>query len=129
MRLNFGVFEILFQLGQLLLIPAHGLQVFGLVGVVGRLHSGQGNLLGGVILGADLAGSLEGQVFEHMRQAALARGIVHVARINKGGVAENRRLRPLAYDQRQPVGQDFGCNSLLKTLQILRLSAREDCRH
>ena len=75
------------------------------------LTGNQRNLLGGVIRGADLAGSLEGQVLEHMRQAALARGVVHVARIDKGGVAEDRRLRPLADNQRQPVGQHFGGDS------------------
>ncbi len=64
--------KVLFQLGQFLLIAAHGLQVLGLVGVVGRLHLFQRNLFGGVIRGADLAGSLEGQMLEHMRQAALA---------------------------------------------------------
>ena len=100
-------------------VAAHGLQVLGLVGVVGRFHLGQRNLFGGVIFGADLAGSLEGQVLEHMRQAALARGVVHVARVNKGGIAEDRRLRPLADDQRQPVGQHLGGDPLLKALQVL----------
>ena len=97
-RLGLGLNEGLFQLGQLLRVAAHGLQVLGLVGVVGRLHLGQRNLFVGVVRGADLAGALEGQVLEHVRQAALAGGIVHVARINKCGVAEDRRFRPLADD-------------------------------
>ena len=58
-------------------------------------------------------------MLEHVRQAALARGVVHVAGINKGVVAEDRRLVPLANDQREPVGQDFDGDSLLKALQIL----------
>ena len=55
-----------------------------------------------------------------MRQPALARGIVHIARIHKRGVAEDRRFRPLADQNGQPVGQHFGRDPLLKTLQILR---------
>ncbi len=84
-RLGLGVEKGLLQLGQLLRVAAHGLQILGLVGVVGRLHLGQRNLFGGVVGGADLAGSLEGQVLEHVRQAALAGGVVHVARVDKGG--------------------------------------------
>ena len=130
-RLGFGLLESLLQLDQLLLVAAHGLQVLGLVGVVGRLHLCQRNLLGGVVFGADLAGSFEGQVLEHMRQAALARGVVHVARVDKCGVAEDRRLRPLADDQRQPVGQHLGGDSLLEALEVLRASARQgqNCQH
>jgi len=59
-------------------------------------------------------------MLQHMRQAALPRRVVHIARINKGGVAEDRRIRPLADNERQPLGQDFGRDSLLKTLQVLR---------
>ena len=107
-----------FSSASFLRIAAHGLQVLGLVGVVGRLHLGQRNLFGGVVVGADLAGSLEGQVLEHVRQAALARGVVHVAGVDEGGVAEDRRLRPLADDERESVGQHLGGDSLLEALQI-----------
>ena len=58
-----------------------------------------------------------------MRQAALAGGIVHVAGIDKGGVAEDRRLGPLADDEREPVGQHLGGDSLLEALQILGVHA------
>src|ERR1035437_6033982 len=64
-----------------------------------------------------------------MRQAALARRVVHVARINKGGVAEDRRLRPLADDQRQSVGQNLRRDSLLETLQILGLGDGNGYHH
>ena len=97
-----------FSSASFLRVAAHGLQILGLIGVVGRFHLGQRHLFGGVVRGADLAGALEGQVLEHVRQAALAGGVVHVAGVDKGGVAEDRRLRPLADDQRQPVGQHLG---------------------
>ena len=94
-----------------------GLQVLGLVGVVGGFHLGQRHFFGGVVGGADLAGSLEGQVLEHVRQTALAGGVVHVAGVDKGGVAEDRRLRPFADDERQAVGQHLGGDLLLEALQ------------
>ena len=75
-----------------LLVAAHRLQILGLVGVVRLFHLFEGDFFGRVIRGADLAGSLEGQVLEHVRQAALARGVVHVARIDKRVVAEDRRV-------------------------------------
>ena len=124
-RFSFGFLECLLQLGQLLLVAAHCLQVLSLVGIVGRFHLGQRDLLGGVVGGANLAGSLEGQVLEHMGQAALARGVVHISRVDKGGVAEDRCIRPLANEQRQSIRQNLGRDSLLETLQILRLRACE----
>ncbi len=104
-------------------LAADGLQVLGLVGVVGRFHFCERDFFGGVVGGADLAGSLEGQMLEHVRQAALARGVVHVAGIDKCGVAEDRRLVALANDEREPVGQHFDGDALLKALQILGVGA------
>ena len=99
-------------------VASHRLQVFGLVGVVRRLHLCQSNLLGRVILGPDLARALEGQVLEHVRQSALARGVVHVARIDQCVVAEHRRFGPLANDQREPVGQHLHSDLFLQLLEV-----------
>ena len=123
MRLGLGFHKGFLQLDQLLRIAPHGLQVLGLVGVVGCFHFGQGHLFGGVIRGADLAGPLEGEMLEHMRQAALAGRVVHIACVNKCGVAEDRRIRPLANDQGKAVGQHLGRDPLLEALQILGLRA------
>ena len=39
--------------------------------------------------------------------------------INEGGVAEDRRLGPLANDEREAVGQHLGGDPLLEALQVL----------
>src|SRR6202034_3594397 len=54
-----------------------------------------------------------------VRQAAFPRGIVHVARVDICRVAEDRRIRPLADQQRQPVRKHLGRDPLLKALEIL----------
>jgi hypothetical protein len=92
------------QLIQLFSLAADGLQVLGLIGVVGGFHFGERDFFGGVIGGADLAGSLEGQVLKHVGKAALAGGIVDVSGIDKRGVAEDRRFGPLANDEVSPLG-------------------------
>ena len=127
-RFCLGVEEGLFQSCEFDGVAAHRLQVFGLVGVVGGLDLGQGDLLVRIVVSADLAGSLEGQVFEHVGQTALARGVVHVAGIDEGGVAEDRRLRPLADDERDTVGKDFGGDLLLETLEVLGLRGLRGCQ-
>ena len=53
-RLGLRVEKGLLQLGQLFLVAAHGLQVLGLVGVVGRFHFFQRDFFVGVVRGADL---------------------------------------------------------------------------
>src|SRR5208337_5455127 len=78
---------------------ADGLQILGLVGVVGRLHFFESDFFLGVIGGSDLRGSFEGQMLEHVGEAALAGGIVDVAGIDEGGVTEDRRLVALANDE------------------------------
>ena len=104
---------------QLFLAAADGLQIFGLVGVVGGFHFFQSDFFSGVIFGADLGGAFEGQMLEHVREAALAGGVIDVARIDEGGVAEDRRLMALAHDEREPVGKHLDGGALLKTFQIL----------
>ena len=86
-----------FRVGELLFVAADGgLQEFGFVGVVGCFDLGERYLFRGVVSGADLAGSLEGQMFKHVGQAALAfMGSSHIAGIDKGVVAEDGRFRPL----------------------------------
>jgi hypothetical protein len=62
-------------------------------------------------------------VLEHVRKSALAGWIVHIAGVDKCGIAENRRIVPLANKQGQPIGKYLGRDSLLETLQILGLGA------
>ncbi len=97
-------------------VAPHRLQILGFIRIVRRFHLGQRHLFCGVVRGSDLAGPLEGKMLKHVCQAALARGIVHVARIDKRGVAEDRRIRTLADQQRQPVRQHLRCDPLLEAL-------------
>ena len=120
MRFVLSFLEGLLQLGELRGIASHRLEIFGFIRIVGGLDLVQGNLLRGIVLGADLGGSLEGKVLEHVRQAARARGVVHVARVHECHIAEDRRLRPLAHQDREPVGQYLGGDPLLEALEILR---------
>ncbi len=62
-------------------------------------------------------------MLEHVREAALAGGIVDVAGIDKGGVTEDRRLVTLANNESEPVGKHLNSGALLKTLQILAVGA------
>ena len=62
-------------------------------------------------------------MLEHVREAALAGGIVHGAGIDEGGVTEDRRLVALANDESKPVGKHLDGGALLKTLQILGMGA------
>ena len=80
-------------------VAAYFLQVLGLVGVVGRLHFFESDFFGGVVGGADLAGSLEGKVLKHMGQPARARGVVYVSGVDEGGITEDRRVRALTNDE------------------------------
>ena len=116
--LGLGVEESLVQRLQLGFVAADGLEILGFVGVVGRFHFFEREFFLGVVLGADLRGAFEGQVLEHVREAALAGGVVHVARVDECGVTEDRRLVALADDQREPVGKHFDGGCLLEALQI-----------
>ena len=62
-------------------------------------------------------------MLEHVREAALAGGVVDAAGIDEGGVTEDRRLMALANDEREPVGKHLDGGALLKTLEILGVDA------
>jgi len=112
--------ERFFQGGNFLRIGARRIAQFSFQSIVRRLYIVQSRLLGSVVLGADLARPFKREVLEHMCEAALAGRIVHVARIYKRRVAEDRRLRTFADQNRQAIRQHFRGDALLETLQILR---------
>src|SRR3954449_10479377 len=76
----------LLQFLQFGFIAAHLFQVFGFVGLLRGFHFFESFLLLGPVLGPNFSGAFEGKVLEHVRQAALAGGIVHIAGIDEGAV-------------------------------------------
>ncbi len=71
-----GVLKGLLQLGEFGGVLADEFAQLGVVGCVGDLDLGEGDLFGGVVGGADLGGALEGHVLEHVGEAAGALGVV-----------------------------------------------------
>jgi hypothetical protein len=98
------------------------LAVLGVVGGVGDLDLGQRDLLRGIVGGADLVGALEGHVLEHVGEAAGALGIVGRTGVDQRVVAEDRRLRPLADDQGEAVGQHLHGRLLFEAGEVLRVA-------
>ena len=56
----------LLKVCELLLVATHGLEVFGLVGVVGGLHFLERDLFRRIVCGSDLACPFECKVLEHV---------------------------------------------------------------
>ena len=119
--LGLGIFEGLLERRQLGRVLADALAVLGVVGGVGGLDFGERDLLGGIVGGADLVGALEGDVLEHVGEAAGALRVVRRAGVDQRVEAEDRSLGPLADDQREAVGQDLDGGALLEAGEILRL--------
>jgi len=119
-----GVLEGLLQICEFRGILTDALAQLRVVGCVGHLDLGEGYLLRRIVGGADLGGSLEGHVLEHVREAAVAERIVGRACIHQGVEAEDRSLGALADDQRETVRQYLDCGSLFKAGQVLCVSRR-----
>ena len=99
-----------------------GWRALGLLGlelVPGALYGFKRlGLLGGVV-GADPVGSLERHVLEHMRQAGLARRIVHRSSVHVSVEGYHRGFVTLQDDEPQPVGKrEFG-DALLELGEVL----------
>ncbi len=105
LRGSHGVVEGLFQRGELRGVLTDALAELGVVGGIGCLDFVERELLGGVVGGADLGGSFEGNVLEHVREAALAGGVVDRAGVDLGEEAEDWRFVALAEHEREAVGQ------------------------
>src|SRR6202041_3184209 len=99
------VLPILFQLLQPGFVAAHGLVALGDVGGVGKLDLFKGRFFGGVIGSADLVGSLERHVFEHVCQSRLAHGVLRRACVDQCVERKNWSLRALADQNSQAVRQ------------------------
>ena len=98
-----------------------------LVGGLGHFDLGERDLFVRVVGGADVGGALEGHVFEHVRESALAAGIIGAAGVDFGVEREDRRFGAFADDQGEAVGQNLDGGSLFETCQILRCH-RDRCR-
>ena len=119
LRRSLRILKYLLQLRELGRVLSHALAILRVVGRIGNLQLGQRNLLRRVVGGTDLVGALEGDVLKHVRQPACALRVVRRACVHQRVEAEHRRLRPLADDQRQPIGQHLHRRPLLKTGEIL----------
>jgi hypothetical protein len=124
LRRGLRVLEDFLELRELGGVLADELAVLGVVRGIGVFDLGQRDLLGWVVGGADLVGALEGHVLEHVGQAAGALRIVGRACVDQRVIAEDRRLRPLADDEREAVGQDFDGSLLLEAGEVLRHARR-----
>ena len=120
LRRGLRVLKHLLELGELGGVLPNPFAVLRVVGRVGHLQLGQRNLLRRVVGGADLVGALEGDVLKHVRQPACTLRVVRRAGIHQRVEAEHRRLRPLADDQGQPVGEHLHRGPLLKAGEVLR---------
>src|SRR5260221_237543 len=107
-----GVFPFFFQLLQLCFVAAHALVVLAHVGGVSGLNLGQSGLFSGIVGGADFVSALERHVFEHVRHARLAHGILHRAGVDQRKEREDGSLGPLADDQGQAIWKLFDRDAL-----------------
>ncbi len=71
-----GVLEGFFEAGEAGGVLAYAFAEFSVIGCVGDFDFRESDLFGGVVGGADLLGSLEGHVLEHVGEAAVALGVV-----------------------------------------------------
>ena len=97
--LGLRVLERLLERGQLCRVLPDALAELGVVRGVGRFDLGQGDFLSGVVGGADGVGPLEGDVLEHVGEAALALGIVDRTGVDQRVEAEYWGLWTLVDDE------------------------------
>ena len=79
-----GVLPCFLELLDLVLIAIDAFIALGNVCCVLGFYLGEGCFFGGIVRSADLVGSLEGHVLEHVREPGLAHGVLHRAGIDVG---------------------------------------------
>ncbi len=115
-----GGLELLLQVGDFGLVGVETLVALGVELVVDFFHFIHGRAFLRIVLGADGLGALERHVFEHVRDAGLAAGIVHRAGVHVGMEGHDRRFMALKNDEVQTVGQGKLGDALFEVLQGLR---------
>src|SRR5208282_958367 len=118
-RSSNGSFPGLFKLLQLLLVAIDPLISLRDIGGVSNLDLGERNLFISIIARSNRVRSLEGHVFEHVRQARLAQRILHGARVHMREKRKDRSLGPFANNDREPVGELLDRSVLLEGSEVL----------
>ena len=136
LRGGLSILKGLLQLSEFGRILADAFAVLVVVGRVGGLDFGERDLFCGVVRGADLGGTLEGHVLEHVSEAACAQRIVRRARIDQRVEAEDRGFGTLTDDQREAIGKHLHRGSPLEAREVLRAgdaaeseAEGKDCKH
>ena len=114
-----GVLPRFFELLQPRFIAADLLVPLPDVGGIGSFYLGQRGVFCDVICGTDLVGPLECHVLEHVSKTGLAHGILRRAGVYQCEEREDGRLRTLADQDSEAVGQFLDRDALFEGCDIL----------